>query len=333
MASASRCLLVAGCLLGAAHAFSTPAARGGVPERGPAFSGGGAADLQRLAEPQVAASQPEEPSSRLGPLIFGALLGLVVAVTGASQPALADAKAWGYKDPNTEWSADFAACSGKEQSPIDLKASDVSGTASESLASRLSYKPLEKAEIFNNGGKNVQVNGGFGTFKLPDGDYEVKQFHFHFPSEHKVDGKLAAGELHIVHQKKGASGTDGLAVVGIVLDEQGSPDESAPEFKFLKQLGFGTELPGAGSKNQVAEPLDLNNFANEFGGGFKHYTGSLTSPPCAEKVHWYVCNKTVPVSKAMVKTFQARFPENNRPVQPLNVRKLVANEITVPGEF
>ncbi|MFC4290765.1 carbonic anhydrase family protein, partial [Neobacillus cucumis] len=175
-----------------------------------------------------------DASSPFGPLLLGALLGLVLAVTGASQPALADAKGvWGYKD-TSEWNAGFPLCLGKEQSPINLKKSDVSLAASESLAPRLSYKPLEKTQIFNNGGKNVQVNGGFGTFKLPDGEYEVKQFHFHFPAEHEVDGKLAAGELHIVHQRKGASGTDGLAVVGIVLEEQnGAADTS--ELTFLKQ--------------------------------------------------------------------------------------------------
>merc|ERR1712039_580790 len=127
--------------------------------------------------------------------------------------------------------SDFPLCLGKEQSPINLKPSDVSVSSRESLGSRLSYKPLEKAEIFNNGGKNVQVNGGFGTFKLPDGEYEVKQFHFHFPAEHEVSGKLAAGELHIVHQRKGATGTDGLAVVGIILEEQSGAAQS-PELKF-----------------------------------------------------------------------------------------------------
>jgi len=257
---------------------------------------------------------------------------LVVAVTSASQPALADAKpAWGYKDVS-EWNSGYPLCLGKEQSPINLKQSDLSLTSSGSLAPRLSYKPLEGREIFNNGGKNVQVNGGFGTFTLPDGEYEVKQFHFHFPAEHAVEGKLAAGELHIVHQKKGASGTDGLAVVGIVLEEQDSAADTS-ELKFLKQLGFGTELPGGGATSAVAEPLDLKSFANEYGGGFYHYTGSLTTPPCAEKVHWYVGQKTSPVTKAMINSFKARFPENNRPVQPLNTRKLVANDIGVPGEF
>ena len=163
--------------------------------------------------------------------------------------------------------------------------------------------------------KNVQVKGGFGTFTQPDGEYEVKQFHFHFPAEHEADGKLAAGELHIVHQRKGASGTDGLAVVGVVLEEQnGAADTS--ELRSLKQLGFGTELPDKGSTTTVAEPLDLDSFASKREGGFYHYTGSRATPPCAEKVHRYVCQRTAPVTKAMINSFKARLPEDNRSVQP-----------------
>jgi len=330
MACANR-LLVAACFFSVAGAFSTPSSQRGsssAPERARGAPHG-AVDFQERAQ---SAAQPEEARSPLGPLLLGAMLGLVVAVTGTSQAAMAGAPGkWGYNDTK-EWNSAFPLCTGSEQSPIDLKSSDVSATSTDTLASRLSYKPLEGREIFNNGAKNVQVNGGFGTFKLPDGEYEVKQFHFHFPAEHEVNGKLAAGELHIVHQKKGSQGTDGLAVVGIVLEEQGSP-AATPEFKFLEQLGFGSELPGKNMITTVAEPLDLNAFANEYMGGFYHYTGSLTTPPCAEKVHWYVCQKTAPVSKAMVNSFKARFPENNRPVQPLNTRKLVASSLTVPGEF
>ena len=46
---------------------------------------------------------------------------------------------------------------------------------------------------------------------------QVLQFHFHFPSEHAIDGSLYAGELHIVHQKVGSKGTDDLLVVGVML--------------------------------------------------------------------------------------------------------------------
>merc|ERR1719215_183598 len=217
--------------------------------------------------------------------------------------------------------------------PIDLSPSAVSSSSKENLVSLMSYKPLDGLEVFNNGGKNVQVNGGFGMLKLPDGDYEVKQFHFHFPSEHTVNSKLAAGELHIVHQKKGSTGTNDLAVVGIVLDEVPDNTPMTPELKFMQQLGFDEELPGSRTKTSIAEPLDLNAFADEYAGGFYHYTGSLTTPPCSEKVHWYVLQKPAPVTKKMVAAFKERFPENNRPVQPLNSRKLVASTVSLPGEF
>jgi len=46
-----------------------------------------------------------------------------------------------------------------------------------------------------------------------------------------------------------------------------------------------------------------------------------------------VCNKSVPVSKAMIKSFSERFPENNRHVQLPNGRELVENSIEVIGEF
>jgi len=250
----------------------------------------------------------------------------------ASAPKTSGPVPWGYQDTK-QWNAAFPACAGNEQTPIDLSPSAVSSTSQESLSSLMSYTPLKDLDIFNNGNKNVQVNGGFGSLKLPDGDYEVMQFHFHFPSEHSVNGKLAAGELHIVHQKKGSKGTNDLAVVGILLKETSSMKAATPEFKFMQQLGFGDELPGSRTKTKIAEPLDLNAFASEYDDDFYHYTGSLTTPPCSEKVHWYVLERPALVTKDMVKSFKQRFPENNRPIQPLNTRQLLMNSVAVSGEF
>mmetsp|Transcript_95982 Transcript_95982/g.243902 ORF Transcript_95982/g.243902 Transcript_95982/m.243902 type:complete len:99 (-) Transcript_95982:325-621(-) len=83
----------------------------------------------------------------------------------------------------------------------------------------------------------------------------------------------------------------------------------------------------------VEEPLDLNAYANELGGGFYHYEGSLTTPPCAEKVHWYVMQKPAPVTRIMLDKFKEKFPENNRPVQPINKRSLAKSDVEVAGEF
>lgn len=264
-------------------------------------------------------------------LASGIAMGLMAAVAW-SAPAQAAGPAWSHTDIPA-WNTGYPMCTAKSQSPIDIPVAKVDGSnATDSLAKRVKYAPLGEREIVHNS-HVMQVNGGFGSFGLPDGQYDVKQFHFHFPAEHKIDGKLGAGELHIVHQKKGAEGTDGLAVIGVVLEE--SKAASGPELKFLSALGFGQELPKDGEKKAVSEAVDLNNFADELGGGFYHYSGSLTTPPCAEKVHWYVAKKAAPVTKEMIASFRSRFPENgdNRPVQPVNGRTIVSNDIDVDGEF
>jgi len=260
-------------------------------------------------------------------------LGLMVAGTmSLAQPASAAGPAWSHTDIPA-WNKDYPMCTGKSQSPIDITTSKAdTSNAKDSLAKHVTYMPVGSREIVHNS-HVMQVNGNFGTFGLPDGKYEVKQFHFHFPAEHEINGKLGAGELHIVHQKQGAEGTDGLAVIGIVLEE--SKDATGSQGAFLSSLGFGTDLPQNGEKKAISQPVDLNSFADQLGGGFYHYSGSLTTPPCAEKVHWYVAKKSAPVTKEMIQTFKTRFPENgdNRPVQPVNSRGIVLNDVDLDGEF
>merc|ERR1719174_2429701 len=96
---------------------------------------------------------------------------------------------------------DYLECLGAEQSPVDIDTARVvlrDGLAS-SLASALSYTELGELKIKNNG-HSLQVDGAFGTLQLPDGPYAAKQFHFHSPSEHALDGVLYPAEVHIVHQ-------------------------------------------------------------------------------------------------------------------------------------
>lgn len=251
-----------------------------------------------------------------------------------------DGRDWSYSKPKT-WGNKFPNCVGSAQSPINIETSTVApasggGTPLTSVSEYATLGPMAWLKIFNSG-HSVQMNGEFGVLSLPDGEYEAKQLHFHFPSEHEIDGVLAAGELHIVHQRKGASGTDGLAIVAILLRDDAALSQK--ELQFFNALGFSGRLPLPGKQLELPVSLTLNlgeTFGEVLAGQYYHYQGSLTAPPCSETVHWYLMQTPASVDKAMVNNFKSLFPPpaNNRPVQPLNGRAVVVTELeTSPGEF
>ena len=63
------------------------------------------------------------------------------------------------------------------------------------------------------------------------------------------------------------------------------------------------------------------------------YSGSLTTPPCSEPVRWFVLKDPVNVSDFSVGELHhlvslfpnyGGYPNNNRPVQPLNGREITS---------
>lgn len=251
---------------------------------------------------------------------------------------------WSYVHPE-DWEDDNEECAGESQSPIDidtLAASKYRGDTS--LSDLVRYKPFDsKADLkIKNNGHSVQLDGNFGVLRLPDGDYNAKQLHFHFPSEHSVDGVLAAGEMHIVHQLQGATGTDGLAVIGVLLHEAellAKSDDIEQALAFFEALGFGKQLPIKDWELSLSNDFSADlgtTFAEQLSGNFFHYQGSLTTPPCSETVHWYMLERPAPITQAMVNNFKALFPDpmNNRPIQATNGRKVVVNDVqTSKKEF
>jgi len=57
---------------------------------------------------------------------------------------------------------------------------------------------------------------------------------------------------------------------------------------------------------------------------YYRFNGSLTTPPCSEGVRWLVLEEYATISKEQVKEFfDLMGHANNRPVQPLNARKVM----------
>jgi carbonic anhydrase len=208
---------------------------------------------------------------------------------------------WGTLDQS------YALCgTGKSQSPIDVTTPKEQDLANISFH----YQPSE-VNISNNG-HTVQVNYDAGSYMDLHGvRYDVVQFHYHTPSEHALNGNLFPAELHIVH--KSADGT--LAVIGILFEEGAQNEAFQP---FVDNLpAEKSDVKDAGIKINAAELLPTVQTTYR-------YSGSLTTPPCSEGVHWNLMTTPVEISSEQLSALETLFEEgNNRPVQPLNDRPLV----------
>jgi carbonic anhydrase len=213
--------------------------------------------------------------------------------TGAGRP-----EQWGDLD------AQYATCkTGKYQSPINIITA--APTAVESLAFNYRATPLK---MINNG-HTMQVNTGTeSTIQVYGKEYTLVQLHFHSPSEHTINGKQYAMEVHLVHKNDEGQ----LAVVGVLMQ----PGKPHPLLQTLIAQ-FPTDVNQEKVvQNVLVDPQGLFPRENQY----YHYNGSLTTPPCREGVAWFIMKTPLEVSADQVSQFTAVMPQNARPVQPLHDR-------------
>lgn len=217
-----------------------------------------------------------------------------------------DGAHWDYEGANgpENWGkmaeANKACASGQEQSPIDL----TGGVDAEVSNIALHWNPSAWSVV--NNGHTIQVEGKDGGYATIDGErFELIQFHFHTPSEHTIDGRNYPMEVHFVH--KNAEGR--LAVIGVLM----MPGGENPLFSNIMEKApkeEGSASLGVIEQRGMIAPID----------GVYRYQGSLTTPPCSETVLWTVLSTPILVSQKDVEAFQALFPMNARPIQPVNRR-------------
>ncbi len=237
---------------------------------------------------------------------------LVIAALAIAWAGTALAQHWEYTGEAgpEHWSKidpKFAMCGvGRNQAPIDLR-----GLVEADLKPlRFAYK-AGAADIVNNG-HTIQVDYGAGSSLAVAGrTFELKQFHFHAPSENKIRGKQFPLEGHLVHADKDGN----LAVVAVMFQEGAAHPLLAKLWEKLPaKAGDKNALPAGLSASQLL-PADRDYY---------RFNGSLTTPPCSEGVWWLVMKKPASASKAQVAQFSKTVGfANNRPVQPVNARPLL----------
>lgn len=218
---------------------------------------------------------------------------------------------WGYEGENgpENWaklSPDFFACNGKNQSPIDLN-----GFIKAELKP-LKIKYQAGGQTIVNNGHTVQINYASGSTLGLDGKvFELKQFHFHAPSENLIKGKSYPLEGHLVHADK-----DGNLAVLAVMFVKGKANKALAQAwaAMPHEAGAPQPLPTLVSAQELLPKSRA----------YYRFNGSLTTPPCSEGVRWLVLKHPVTASAEQIAAFEkVMHHPNNRPVQPVNARPVL----------
>ena len=222
--------------------------------------------------------------------------------------AILAAPHWAYQgDAGPEqWAKltpEFGQCAGSNQSPVDLM-----GMVDAKLVPLvLNYQAGGKTVV--NNGHTVQVGYAPGSTLQVDGiSFELKQFHFHAPSENLIKGKSYPLEGHLVHvNSKGE-----IAVVAVMYEAGKANTALTEAFRALPaKVGEIQPLSSSISAEQLLPKRR----------DYYRFSGSLTTPPCSEGVRWLVMKQPVEVSQTQIDAFKAvMHTPNNRPVQALNGR-------------
>ena len=237
------------------------------------------------------------------------ILALTIPVLLMAPLAAANAASFGYYGDigPAFWSdldPSYSACNGgSSQSPVDLGRQRVYPHLD------VDYDDATTGEIFNNGHTIEVETEGDNTLWLDGEAWELKQFHFHTGSEHRVQGRGYDMEMHFVHANEAGHN----AVIGVFLKRADTSGALTPIFDaMIDNLEIG--VADANLKYDVGGPFDPAAFLP---GSEMHYRylGSLTTPPCTEGVKWIVMTTPVTVSDEDIAQFAARISFNARYTQ------------------
>lgn len=231
------------------------------------------------------------------------------------------AASWSYdgeRGPQYWYKLFPQACSGKYQSPIDIKSKET--LYSPDLKDfAIWYDPPRpgSAMTVSNNGHTIQVMTK-GEFYVTNGGlpyvYKTVQFHFHWGhakhhgSEHLIDGKAYPLELHIVSYNKdlyddvlaALPEKQGLAVLGVMFQKS---EEDNKDLEPLIAAMEQVKDPDEGHQVEI-EPLSLRNLLPHDISRYYRYNGSLTTPGCFESVAWTVFAHPKSISARQMRKFR-----------------------------
>ncbi|KAF5380101.1 hypothetical protein D9615_006127 [Tricholomella constricta] len=225
-----------------------------------------------------------------------------------------------------------AACSiSKLQSPINLDAA-VGGAHPRNII--IAFPDFNEGAEIENTGQTLEVHvrgmATTATTHLDGKAYALDRFHFHTPSEHRIEEEYFPMEVHFVHHA-----VDGTRLVLATLFELTTDNTTTELLTAVTQNISALTAPGTRTRTGALlfEPLAAHFQV----GALYRYTGSLTTPPCTDGVTWLVASEpltlNVPTFLAFKKVmrFNARYTQNT-PGQE-NLLEMAARQLPHRGRI
>ncbi|NWW54826.1 CAH9 anhydrase, partial [Pedionomus torquatus] len=234
-------------------------------------------------------------------------------------------------------------CADDMQSPINIDTAKTifSPQLRPIQLSGYSLPASDKLRLRNNGHTVLlELPGSLAITGGNAQQYRATQLHLHWGSpsgpgsEHTVNGRRFAAEIHVVHYNTKYDSfneamvyPDGLAVLGAFLEV--GPRENPYYQQILEHLSEiqteGEEVLVPGFNIAGLLPANLKHYF--------HYNGSLTTPPCFRTVKWTVFNQTMLLSHdqmlmlvTSLRNDDSKPLQNNyRLVQSLHGRRVLAS--------
>ncbi len=206
---------------------------------------------------------------------------------------------------------------GRSQSPIAIETRSALPTELDTPAPDYSAAAVV---LWNVEGHTVQVQFASSHGEAGPGDnrlwvdgvsFRLLQLHFHRPGEHRIDDKVPAMELHLVHE----DASNHLAVLAVPMEVRAdSPGHPAIE-ELWRSLPEGNDerrlLPRLFNPASLLPESRISYI----------YPGSLTTGDCAESVRWTVFAEPIAISRAQLEKYSSVFAKDYaRPVQPAHGR-------------
>lgn len=139
-------------------------------------------------------------------------------------------------------------------------------------------------------------------------EYYLTDIHFHMPSEHFINQQQSALEFHLVHMNK-----SGENLVLGVLFEISETQGILADYKKEQTWDFSRH------QQRFNPAIFLPKEATHF-----YYVGSLTTPPTAGPINWFVFDTVQLIHRQFIDFVTAPLQEkNNRPLQARLDREII----------